>query len=211
MPTSNTCSYLYVLFEDFVNKELEGLPNKEYIKKNASYVYDPDNGSYIRLTTFGSDKIEDETRNVLVGRFRDYPTLIGAKLLINQATFNEANNLDYMEELRYRDSLDLMSQKEKIIYLQDKVAQLSKLEKDQIPIDEIGPEVRINFEKIKEFSYTSEIRTNFKKIDTLKVFEIKWNDSLATAESKPVDQQRLSDYLKERLNLDTLIVRVRND
>lgn len=195
----------------YISKELEGLPNKEYIKKNAVPVYNPDNGSYIELTTFGSDKIEEDTRKVLEGRFVDYPTLANAELRINQATFREVNNLEYMEELRYRDSLDLLSQQQKIIFLEDKVAQLSKLERDQIPFSEIEPEIRINFDKLKEFSYTNEIRTNFAKIDTLKVFEVKWNDSVATTASKQADQKRLTDFLKERLDLDTLVVRERND
>ena len=195
----------------YINVELESLPNKEYIKKNARPVYDPENGSYIVLTTFGSDKIEEETRKVLEGRFTAYPTLVGADLRVNQATFREVNNLEYMEELRYRDSLDLMSQQQKIMFLEDKVAQLSKLERDQIPFSEIEPEIRINFDKLKEFSYTSEIRTNFAKIDTLKVFEVKWNDSLSTTASKTADQLRLTNFLKERLDLDTLVVRERND
>lgn len=195
----------------FINKELEGLPNKEYIKKNATPVYDPENGSSIVLRTFGSDKIEEETRKVLEGRFVDYPTLTDAKLRVIQATFGSGNNLEYMEELRYRDSLDLLSQQQKILFLEDKVAQLSKLERDQIPFAEIEPEIRINFNKLDQFSYTNEIRTNFTKIDTLRVFEVKWNDSLSTPESRLADQKRLSDFLKERLDLDTLVVRERKD
>ena len=193
----------------FISKELEGLPNKEYIKKNATTVYDPENGSYIELITFGSDKIEEDTRKVLESRFVDYPKLVGAELKVNQATFREVNNLEYMEELRYRDSLDLLSQQQKIIFLEDKVAQLSKLERDQIPFVQVTEEAQVLFNRISQISYSKEVATNFQKLDTLAVFTIKYHDSIATPQSILDDNLKLGNWLRERLELDTLVVKNR--
>jgi Predicted membrane protein len=194
----------------FIDSELEELDNSTYIKQYARYKYLPEDVSYIEITTFGSDKIDDGTRKVLEGRFKDYPRLVDAELRINQATFKEVNNLEYMEELRSRDSLDLLTQQQKINFLEDKVAQLSKLERDQIPFQEVLPEVRINFENLEKFAFSNEIQSDFKEIDTLKVFNIRWIDSLVTEESKQKDSKRLYEFLKERLELDTLVVKSEN-
>jgi uncharacterized hydrophobic protein (TIGR00271 family) len=193
----------------FISVELEGLPNKEYIKKNAEFVYDREGGSKIVLTTFGSDEISEDTQNVLQSRFVNYSMLEDAKLDVNQATFGSGNNLEYMEELRYRDSLDLLSQQQKIIFLEDKVAQLSKFERDQIPFEQVTEEAQVLFDKISQMSYSREVTTNFKKLDTLSVFTIKYNDSIATPESIVDDNLRLGKWLKERLELDTLVVKNR--
>ena len=192
----------------YINIELKDLPNASYIKKNATFVYQPEGVSRIEITTFGSDEISEDTRHVLEGRFSNYSRLKDAKLVVNQATYRE-NNLEYMEQLRSRDSLDLLSQSQKISFLENKVAQLSKLERDQIPFEDVLTEVRINFENLEQFSFSNEIQSNFKDIDTMKVFNIKWTDSLVTDEIKVKDTKRLYEFLKARLDLDTLAVRTR--
>lgn len=193
----------------YIDTELKDLPNANYIKKNAVYVYNPDDVSKIEITTFGSDEISEDTRRVLEGRFSNYSRLKDAKLVVNQATYREVNNLEYMEQLRSRDSLDLLSQSQKISFLENKVAQLSKLESDQIPFEDVLTEVKINFENLEHFSFSNEIQSNFKEIDTMKVFNVKWTDSLVTEETKVKDTKRLYEFLKARLDLDTLSVRTR--
>lgn len=193
----------------FIARELEALPNKNYIKKNAVFTYNPQLGSKIELTSFGSDEIPQTTIDILQQRFSNYSALNNAKLEVNQATNRVINNLEYMEELRYRDSLDLMSQQQKIIFLEDKVAQLSKLEKDQIPFKEVYEEAQALFDKMSEFTYSNEVTTNFKTVDSLAVFTVKWNDSLATPTSIADDNLRLSKWLRKKLELDTLLIRNR--
>ncbi|NNK83298.1 MAG: DUF389 domain-containing protein [Flavobacteriaceae bacterium] len=191
----------------YIATELEGLPNSNYIKKNAVFNYDSEAGSVIEITTFGSDEISEDTEELLKQRLSNYNMLHETKLVINQATFREVNNLEYMEELRSRDSLDLLTKQQKINYLENKVAKLSLLERDQIPFDEVVKEVKINYENLEQFSYSNKITSNFKTIDTLKVFNVKWVDSLTTEEKKVKNEERLAKFLKERLDLDSLIVR----
>jgi uncharacterized hydrophobic protein (TIGR00271 family) len=190
----------------FIAQELEGLPNASYIKKNATYVYNPQGISTIELTTFGADEIPEATVAVLQQNFRDYNALNNAKLQVNQVKNRIVNNLEYMEELRTRDSLDLMTQQQKIIYLEDKVRQLSKLEQNYIPFEDLSKEVKVNYETIDQFSYASVINSNFSKIDTLTVFTVKWNDSLTTDTSRAKDKVKLENWLKLKLKLDTLLV-----
>ena len=197
--------------KNFISKELESLPNANYIKKNSTYTYNPKGKSIIQLVPFGTDEISDDTKKLLESRFQDYNALFEkTELDVNQVKNRTINNLEYMEELRTRDSLDLMSQYQKITYLEDRVKKLSRLERDQIPFDELIKELKINYEKLEHISFSNEIRSNLTDIDTMKVFNIKWVDSISTNESKINDKKKLEAFLKERLDLDTLVVRSYN-
>lgn len=191
----------------FINNELSSLPNANYIKKYATAQYNPKGVSIIEIIPFGNDEISDDTKKILEQHFSDYSALGNTKLYINQVKNRAINNLEYMEELRSRDSLDLLSQGQKISYLEDRVLKLSRLERDQIPFDELTKEIKINYDKLEEISFSNEIRSNFKTLDTTKVFYVKWIDSLVTTDSKTKDGKRLEAFIKERLDLDTLVIR----
>ena len=110
-----------------------------------------------------------------------------------------------MEELRSRDSLDLLTKNQKIIFLEDKVAQLSKLEKDQMPFKDISDEAKINYENMTSLSYSKILISNFEAIDTVTVFRSVWNDSI-DPEIIRKDKDRLYKWLKFKLNADTLVL-----
>ncbi len=191
----------------FIKNELAALPNSNYIKKYAAPLYNPKGTSVIELTTFGTDLIPDETIAVIEQRFKEYNNLDNVKLIVNQTKNRVVNNLTYMEELRTRDSLDLMTQQQKINYLEDRVQKLARLEQYQIPFESLSKEVEINYENLDEFSYATVINSNFKKMDTISVFSVKWNDSLSTEESIVKDNAKLERWLKLKLKLDTIVVR----
>lgn len=193
--------------EKYIKAELKTLPNANYIEKNASFTYNPEGESIIELIPFGTDEIPQSTKDILEQRFSNYSALENTKLYINQVKNRTINNLEYMEELRTRDSLDLMSQQQKISFLEDRVRKLSRLERSQIPFEELTKEVKINYETIEEFAYSSVINSNFKKIDTLSVFTVKWNDSLAKEAIRVKDKAKLEKWLKLKLKLDTLVVK----
>lgn len=195
----------------FINNELETLPNANYVKKYANPVYNPNGNSLIEIIPFGTDKISEDTRRLLQARMNDddYPPLRGAKLVINQVKYQAINQLEYMEEILKRDSLDLLSQGQKISYLEDRVKILSRLERNQIPFKEIVKEAKINYEALETVTYAQEITTNFDKIDTLAVFTFKWIDSLSSPQSIAKDSQKLEKWLKYKLNADTLLVKQR--
>jgi len=136
-----------------------------------------------------------------------YKSLNESKLVFNQNRSKNIDNLKYMEELRSRDSLDLLSQTQKIRFLEDKVSQLSKLEDNYIAFPELTREVKINYENIEQFSYSTVINSNFSKIDTLSVFSVKWIDSLTNTNTREKEREKLERWLREKLDLDTLVVR----
>jgi uncharacterized hydrophobic protein (TIGR00271 family) len=191
----------------FVDQELKTLPHFEYLKNNASYKYSGDGNSLIEINTFGLDEIPESTIGILQSKLKDYNALENTTLVINQNKSKNLDNLRYMEELRNRDSLDLLSQTQKIAYLEGKVQQLSKLERNYIPFEELTKEVKINYETVEQFSYANVISSNFKKMDTISVFSVKWVDSLAKEEIRKKDKDKLEKWLKLKLGLDTLVVK----
>lgn len=191
----------------FINDELSALPNANYIKKNATYNYDPNGESIIELIPFGNDEISEDTKKLLELRFSNYSALTNTKLYINQVKNRAINNLEYMEELRSRDSLDLLTQSQKISFLEDRVRKLSRLERDQIPFYELSKEIKINYEGLENISFANEITSNFKTLDTLKVFSVKWVDSMMPVPTREKESRRLKAFIKERLDLDTLVIR----
>jgi len=195
----------------FISTELEALPNANYIKRNATYEYIHKGVSIIELTTFGQDQISETALNILKNRLNEYSALNETKLLPIQAILKDdyVDEIKYMEELRSRDSLDLLTQSQKIIFLEDQVLKLSKLERDQIPFKSISEEAHINYENLESIQYSKTLLSNFNKIDTLSVFMVKWNDSIEVS-VKEKDIKKLSTWLQYKLKLDTMVVREMN-
>ncbi len=191
----------------FVAKELEQLPHADYIKKNALYKYSGVKGeqSFLEFNSFGLDQIDENTIAILKARMQNYQALVNTKLIFNQNRSKNLDNLRYMSQLRYRDSLDILSQTEKITFLENKVAKLSKYEALQIPFVELSKEVKINYENIERLSYSSVISSNFNKIDTVAVFSAKWNKTVKEIEITK-EKDKLYRWLKQKYKLDTLVI-----
>ena len=194
--------------QQYLDSELKGLPQYEYIKKNVLYNYsNGKEGSSFIFNTYGLTNIPDETIELLKARLQDYPTLRHAHFEFNQNRTN-VNNVKYMEQLRYRDSLDLLSQTQKITFLENKVIQLQHLEESTIPFKEVMSEVQINYENLDSFSYSTVLSSNFTTIDTLPVFVVGWKKDKNLEESAiEKEQEKLERWLKFKLKLDTLIVK----
>ncbi|MFB9054390.1 DUF389 domain-containing protein [Formosa undariae] len=189
----------------YLDRELKGLPQYEYIKKNVVYKYsNSKDGSIFEFNTYGLGYIPVETIQLLKARLADYPSLQNSHFVFNQNSSN-VDNVKYMEQLRYRDSLDLLSQTQKIAFLEKKVGQLQYLEDKTIPFESILKEVQINYDNLVSFSYAPVITSNFKKIDTVPVFGVSWKEGMKE-ESLVKDQDKLERWLKYKLKLDTLVI-----
>ena len=195
---------------NFVSNELSTLPHADYLKSNARYDYADGENSFVELNTFGLDEIPESTIALLQNRLKDYTALGSTTLRVNQNKNKNLDNLRYMEELRTRDSLDLLSQTEKINFLENRVRRLSKLEKNYIAFEELAQEIKINYETIESLSYANVINSNFKKMDTISVFTVKWIDSLTKEETRKKDKGKLEKWLKQKLKLDTLVIKREN-
>ncbi|UPS91876.1 MULTISPECIES: TIGR00341 family protein [unclassified Bizionia] len=190
----------------FVDNELKGLPQYEYIKKNTIPKFN-DGDSYIEFNTYGLGEIPESTIGLIKSKTSDYPALANTRIIFNQSRTEQYDNMKYMEQIRFRDSVDLIYQTQKISLLEDRVKMLSAYEKNTIPFDDVIKEVKINYENLDRFSYSSEIASDFKKIDTVSVFSVKWNKDKMNSAGIAKEQDKLERWLKVKLKLDTLVVR----
>mgnify|MGYP000403897981 CR=1 FL=1 len=113
---------------------------------------------------------------------------------------------------------DLYAQNQKIISSRDesieaKNARINELEKqiqkyvlDQIPFAQICEEVKINYSGVEKISFAQQLNSDFNKIDTLKVFNVKWFDSIPN-KTISTEEIKLEKWLKSRLILDTLVLK----
>ncbi|MBD0824132.1 DUF389 domain-containing protein [Aestuariibaculum marinum] len=193
---------------NFVKRELSALPHSEYIKKNASYKYSEDKKipSTIELNTFGLDEVDENSIALLEDRMRTYDALKTSKLIFNQNKSKNLDNLKYMEQIRYRDSIDLLGQSQKIVFLEGRLKSLEKLERQQIPFDELTKEVKILYDGIDKLSYSSVITSNFDKTDTLSVITAKWDTKKIKEKDIASQQEKLEKWLKQKYKLDSLVV-----
>ena len=193
---------------NFINRELSALPHADYIIKNSSYKYSDDDKivSSIELNTFGLDEIPESSVALIKDRLKNYDALKNTNLILHQNRNKNLDNLKYMEQIRYRDSIDMLSQSQKIVFLEGKLKNLAKLEAQQIPFDELTKEVKINYSDVSRLSYSTVITSNFSKIDTLSVFTVKWNDGSIKEVDILKQQDKLGRWLKQRFALDSLII-----
>jgi uncharacterized hydrophobic protein (TIGR00271 family) len=199
-------SNFYADARNYVDKELSGLPDYEYIKKNIIYKYDK-NEPYIVFNTYGLNEMPQSTIDLLNHRKNAYPALANTRIVFNQSRTEQYDNMKYMEQIRYRDSVDLISQSQKIEFLENRVKALSALEKNTIPFNDVVQEVRINYENISTFSYANLIRTNFKTVDTIPEFLVAWDSEKLKEKDIAKEQDKLERWLKVKLKLDTLVVK----
>ena len=190
----------------FVNTELETLPNASYLKRNVNVEYNREGESRIELFSFGEYQIPETTLGMLNSRLKDYSGLKNTLVTVNQSKNSSLDELKYMQALRERDSLDLLGRSEQISFLQNKVRELTALERMKIPFQEVVQEAKINYENLTEMGFAYQIRTDFNKIDTVPVFEVGWKETLRSTDQE-TEQKRLTNWLRARLQDSTLVVK----
>ncbi len=190
----------------FIDLELEGLPHAEFVKKNAVVAYLEDGGSKIELNTFGLDEIPDEAIALLKERLKSYKNLEETELIVNQNKYKNIDNFKYMEQLRYRDSVDLLSQSQKINFLEDELRKKERYERNQIPLDKFAEELSINYNNIEKVAFSNLISTDFQKIDTIAVLSVKWKSNVSSDEIF-TQRNKLERWLKVKYKLDSVVVK----
>ena len=189
----------------FIETELEALPHADYVKKNANPEYIHKDSTRIELNTFGLDEIPTEAEALLRERLKSYKSLAKTQLVINQNRYKNIDNLKYMEQLRYRDSIDLLSQSERIKFLEAEMRKKERLERNQIPFDKFIEELSINYNSIEKVAYSSLMYSDFSKIDTIAVLSVKWKSNVST-DDRLQQSKNLERWLKVKYQLDSIQV-----
>ena len=191
----------------FINKELETLPNASYLKRNVHVEYSREGNCKIELFAFGDQRIPEQTISLLNSRLKDYSGLKNTVVTANYSGNRSLDELRYMQELRERDSLDLMNQTQQIAFLENRVRELSALEEMKIPFQEVVSEARINYENLAGLSFAYQINSDFSKTDTIPVFEAKWKEGVRQNDLQK-DVQKLHNWLKTRLQDTTIVLKI---
>ncbi|WGK63572.1 DUF389 domain-containing protein [Croceiramulus getboli] len=199
-------SYFLRDANQFVENELDDFEGA-YLQRNAT-VLDFGGGKDSRIeVSFLGKTIPPEIEQSWRTRMKDYNKLENTSLIVLQNENTESyDELQYMRELKRRDSLDLMSKEDKIAFLEQRMKSLERLEQGTIPFAQLSEEVKIIYKGITRFSFAPVISTDFKKSDTIPTFTTRWADSLSTREANQ-KQKELYDWLKFKLKLDTLELR----
>lgn len=201
---------------NFIAEELKGLSNAEYLQQTAQIYFNSkaeskdlwsllldkqtNEKSRIALNTFGLNPLPEEVIDLLKNRLKTYPALSNTTLEINQHERNNQMFIQqrYMNELRYRDSLDLISKNKQIELLTSRIDELESKSFRSIDFTKINQEVRIFDEGIVRFSFANTLISSATSVDTIPVFSVKWKEDL-TAEELEAQEKKLVKWLDFKL------------
>ena len=191
--------------KDFLNNELVGLPNFEYLVKRAEINYN-DGDSKISINTFGQRPLNQETIAFLSKKIKNYSSLENTILEFNQEKSNSTNSNEFIKELRFRDSLELVSKSNEINKLNKKLNDLESLSREKLIFNSLAKEIKIIYPDLNEFEVFETIKTDFNEIDTVLVFNLKWKNELENEEKLKLNEN-VRNWLKFQLDNDIFDIR----
>lgn len=195
----------------FLDFELDGIDNKDYLIINSKIEYDIDNTIYvfpwkdkiseITFNSFGLDPISIDIINLLKAKIKKYPHLSKTSINFNQQKtendFKEQKR--FLGELRRRDSLDLSNKTKEIELLTERLNNLEKIESKNILYRTLIEDVKLNYDQIIDFNLRNLLDINQTKENSRLLFYIKWNDSIS--ENEIIKQeQKIKTWLGIKLS-----------
>ena len=129
--------------KEFLENELIGIPNYEFLKNTAQFKYNDDNVSSIVINTYGQKPLSQETINFLNKKLQKYNELKNAKLEFIQNDISLPNSNKFVNELRKRDSMELISKNNEINKLNQKLNALESLSKEKLIFESLAKEIKI--------------------------------------------------------------------
>jgi nitrogen fixation/metabolism regulation signal transduction histidine kinase len=109
---------------------------------------------------------------------------------------------DILEELYVKNETAIRDKDERIRFLENEVARLKV--KEQITFKDVSDEVKLLYPSLEAMSYAERETTNFdEKLDTIAVFNLKWNENVRKRE-RDANNELLASWLKFKMKLVTL-------
>ncbi len=162
--------------------------------------YNEGESPIIELVFMGDELVPENVINTWKTQAESYSGLSGVEIKVIQGGRDDSEEkFKYVSELYESKKEELITREQRIRILEEEVARLNKLTPAIIPFDEISKEMQINYEGIKEISYSNEVKTNFTTVDTLPVFSVKWKDSLSL-DFKTKEFNKIQQWLKLKLD-----------
>ena len=190
---------------EFLENELIGIPNYEFLKNTAQYKYNDGNSSII-INTYGQKPLSLETINFLNKKIQNYGELKNTKLEFIQNDNSLSNSNKFINELRKRDSLELVSKNNEINKLNQKLNDLESLSREKLIFNSLAKEIKIIYPDLYEFEVFETIKTDFNQIDTVLVFNLRWNKELENEEKLKLNEN-VKNWLKFQLENDVFEIR----
>jgi len=190
---------------EFLENELIGIPNYEFLKNTALYNYNDGNSSII-INTYGQKPLSLETINFLSKKIQNYGELKNTKLEFIQNDNSLSNSNKFINELRKRDSLELVSKNNEINKLNQKLNDLESLSREKLIFNSLAKEIKIIYPDLNEFEVFETIKTDFNQIDTVLVFNLRWNKELENEEKLKLNEN-VKNWLKFQLENDVFEIR----
>lgn len=194
----------YEKYEVRNNHELwfqEGIPNYEEKK----------------ITLYFNDEITPATEAYLKNGLRRYDKIKDFELIVNG---NKNRSIDKISDA-YDRAIRQIDEKDNIISglqnqiqtLQDEITNLNQqleqnnIDTSSVSFTNLAKDAKIRFNDLQYFSYAKMLASkDFIKIDTLAVANVKWNNTLNDS-LKSVKEKELSNWLKQEIKVDTVVVR----
>ncbi|MGB5553397.1 MAG: DUF389 domain-containing protein [Flavobacteriaceae bacterium] len=137
----------------------------------------------------------------------DFRRLKDAELhIIQGGNTEELDQFKFVNELYESQKSIMLGKDDKIKLLEVELNRLKKYAGKQIPFYNISAEAKANYENLASLEYDQAVRTDFNKMDTLIIFEVKWQESIGKDKAES-DNKKILDWLKIRLNDSTVQLR----
>ena len=117
-----------------------------------------------------------------------------------------SNSNKFINELRKRDSLELVSKNNEINKLNQKLNDLESLSREKLIFNSLAKEIKIIYPDLYEFEVFETIKTDFNQIDTVLVFNLRWNKELENEEKLKLNEN-VKNWLKFQLENDVFEIR----
>ena len=191
--------------DNFLKNELVGLPNYDILIERSSSNYN-DGDSKITINTYGQKPLNDETISFLKKKKDTYSALINTTLEFIQDNNNLINSNEFVKELRYRDSIELILKTNEINKLNKRLSEWEKLSREKLIFNSLSKEVKIIYPSLKQFEVFETIKTDFNSIDTILVFSLKWDEKLNIDEKIKLNKN-IQGWLEFQLEDDEFEIR----
>ena len=171
--------------DEFFERELEGLKNKDYLKLNSKVNYNFNNDGFlfpwrdktstIIFNSYGLEPLSNDIISLLKNKIKKYPHLSLTTIRFNQQEtqndFKEQKR--FLVELRKRDSLDLEIKSKELVVLREKLKKLETKEFNNNQYKTLVEDIKFNYEEVSEMNFHINDYSNH---DQKIIFYIKWND-----------------------------------
>ncbi len=170
---------------------LDNLTRINYSKKGVST---------IEVVTMGDEQIPSSVIATWIAKKNTYGRLKNTDLKVVQGGRDDSEEkFNYISELYESKKVELKNKDERIQFLEEEVAKLSKLTTREVPFKQISREAKANYENLESIGFAYTLVTDFNKVDTIPVFEIVWKSKTKNRDIKK-DSDKLREWLKVRIN-----------